>query len=107
MGISPCGQYLATGSGKGGVVTFDLTTPHLTSSQRVGSSATLGLGESVGFWPGDRTREVSAVDWGKDCLAACADDLVTRIWRSDVDVARGLREDKGKWGYEWVGASGL
>jgi len=84
MALSPDGRYLAAGSGKGGVVAFD--------TREKGKSVMFGLGDSVGYWPEDRTREVSTVDWGMGIMAACSDDRVTRIWRSN----EGEKEDE--WG---------
>ncbi|KAK6904991.1 hypothetical protein I203_105810 [Kwoniella mangroviensis CBS 8507] len=98
LSISPDGRYLSSGSCKGGVMSWD-------THQKDGSNATrLALGMGGVQWPEGKEREVGAVDWGKDMLAAASDDLATRLWRSDRDVARWLKDDPNKASEEWCGS---
>jgi denticleless len=86
MALSPDGRYLATGNSKAGVVTFD-------TREKRSKGVVFDLGKDPEYWPKGRAREVTSVDWGRDCMAACADDRVTRIWRSDGD-----RKEQDEWG---------
>ncbi|WVW81447.1 hypothetical protein I302_103441 [Kwoniella bestiolae CBS 10118] len=98
LAISPDGRYLSSGSCKGGVMTWD-------TRAKDGSQATrLGLGMGGVQWPEGKEREVGAVDWGRDMLAASSDDLATRIWRSNRDAAKWLRDDPIKASEEWCGS---
>ncbi|WVR03240.1 hypothetical protein IAU60_000231 [Kwoniella sp. DSM 27419] len=97
LAISPDGRYLSSGSCRGGVMTWDTAAP--------GHQATrLGMGMGGVEWPEGKEREVCAVDWGRDMLAASSDDLATRIWRSNRDAARWLKQDPPAAGEQWAGA---
>lgn len=90
MSLCPDGRYLAAGSGKGGVVAFDTQA----RGAEKGKGVKFGLGDPAGYWPEGRTREVGAVDWGRGVMAACSDDLVTRVWRAEG----GEKKEGEEWG---------
>lgn len=95
MSLSPDGRYLAAGSGKGGVVAFDT----LGKGEEGRKGMMFKLEDNDNYWPEGRSREVSGVDWGMGCLAACADDRITRVWRSLEDGSvGGVKEEKNEWG---------
>ncbi|OCF30834.1 hypothetical protein I316_07557 [Kwoniella heveanensis BCC8398] len=100
LAISPDGRYLSSGSCRGGVMTWDTKAP----IGRDDRATRLGMGMGGVIWPEGKEREVCAVDWGKDMLAASADDLATRIWRSNRDAAGWLKENPAAANQEWVGA---
>ncbi|WVF66701.1 hypothetical protein IAT40_001443 [Kwoniella sp. CBS 6097] len=100
LAISPDGRYLSSGSCRGGVMTWDTKSP----TGRDDQATRLGMGMGGVVWPEGKEREVCAVDWGKDMLAASSDDLATRIWRSNRDAARWLKQDPAAASQEWVGA---
>ncbi|WWC67141.1 uncharacterized protein I206_101048 [Kwoniella pini CBS 10737] len=97
LSISPDGRYLSSGSCKGGVMTWD------TLNRNTDKATRMTLGEGGVQWPVGKEREVGAVDWGKDMLAASSDDLATRIWRSNRDAAKWLKDDPIKASEEWGG----
>lgn len=85
MGISfsPCGRYLASGSTKGGVMTWDTASRARSVRGSVNEvvATRLNLGESCD----GREREVNAVDWGYDMVSSLdsssvmkADDILAR-----------------------------
>lgn len=78
LAVSPCSRYLASGSSDGSIVLFD----------------THGSGTDGVRLVGGHEQEVSGLDWGRDTLASCSDDLLVRVW----DARRG-RE-----GRRWAGA---
>ncbi|ORY22130.1 WD40-repeat-containing domain protein [Naematelia encephala] len=92
LAVSPDGRYLACGNSHDGIMTFDT---------RDGKGVKVGLGYG-GY---GREREVSAVDWGKDLLVACADDLATRVYRPNMEARELMRRDPYKAGSEWAGAA--
>nr|XP_018266336.1 uncharacterized protein I303_00311 [Kwoniella dejecticola CBS 10117]OBR88494.1 hypothetical protein I303_00311 [Kwoniella dejecticola CBS 10117] len=98
LSISSDGRYLSSGSCKGGVMTWD------TKSKNTDTATRLSLGEGGVHWPAGKEREVGAVDWGKDMLAASSDDLATRIWRSNREAAKWLRDDPVTASEEWGGS---
>ncbi|WVQ94312.1 hypothetical protein IAU59_001391 [Kwoniella sp. CBS 9459] len=100
LAVSPDGRYLSSGSCRGGVMTWDTRSP----SGQDDKATRLGMGMGGVVWPEGKEREVCAVDWGKDMLAASSDDLATRIWRSNRDAARWLKDDPAAASQEWVGA---
>ncbi|WVO13552.1 hypothetical protein L204_101173 [Cryptococcus depauperatus] len=96
LSVSNDGRYLASGSCKGGVMTWDTQSPLYTN----GKGATrLGLEKT---WGSKREKEVSSVEWGKDILAAASDDLTTRIWRHEPGAESLLASDGGK--DKWLSA---
>nr|XP_031859866.1 uncharacterized protein CI109_004714 [Kwoniella shandongensis]KAA5526938.1 hypothetical protein CI109_004714 [Kwoniella shandongensis] len=98
LAISADGKYLASGSCRGGVMTWDTT-------QKEGGKATrLGMGMGGVAWPEGREREVCAVDWGKDMVAGTSDDLATRVWRENPQAAKWLKADPHAAKEEWAGA---
>jgi denticleless len=71
LSFSPCGRYLASGSSRGGVMTWD-TCPTATRGYNVSGmrdvvATKIGLGDAVQGW--EREREVNAVDWGYDMVS--------------------------------------
>lgn len=106
--ISPDGERLACGSGRGGVMTWDVDGKPDDRGEIGATRLSLGV-------KGD--REVSAIDWGHDMasphsidrapgragslthkqLTACADDLATRIWRSKPNSSE-LVKSSDWWG---------
>ncbi|ORX41309.1 hypothetical protein BD324DRAFT_648180 [Kockovaella imperatae] len=50
-----------------------------------------------------REREMNAVDWGHDMIAACTDDAATRIWRRDDVTALKLKNEPESMTQEWAG----
>ena len=66
MSISTDGKYLSSGSGKGGVFTWDLDG----KPDKYGDVEATPLrisGKDV-YWPEGKDREVGCVDWGKDLV---------------------------------------
>ena len=66
LAISSDGKYLASGSCRGGIMTWD-TTPRQTGQPR---ATRLSMGVGGIACPDGREREVSAVDWGKDLVGS-------------------------------------
>ncbi|WWC85496.1 uncharacterized protein L201_000360 [Kwoniella dendrophila CBS 6074] len=99
LSISPDGKHLSSGSCKGGLMTWDINS-------KINDKATnrLSLAQGGVTWPQNKEREIGAVDWAKDMLAASSDDLATRIWRSNRDAAKWLEDDPIKAGEEWAGS---
>ncbi|WVQ84543.1 hypothetical protein IAT38_006697 [Cryptococcus sp. DSM 104549] len=100
LSISPDGRYLASGSCRGGLMTWDTQA----RGEETQKATRLGLGMGGVGWPEHKDREICAVDWGKDMVAASADDLATRIWRENRVAARYLKEDPMAASEEWIGA---
>jgi denticleless len=104
--ISPDGKYLASGSGKGGVMTWEIDG----KADSRGEVQATRLRYNQG-----READISALDWGHDmvCLhlsnvslnahadmdqfAACAGDSTTRIWRSRHEADSLLKSE------DWYG----
>lgn len=91
MAISPDGQYLSCGSSSGAVMLWDVGQ-HARGDVE---ARRMDIPRTVSDTP-----EVIALDWGKDMIAASADDCSTRIWHEDVPTARQLR---GLASDEWSG----
>lgn len=104
LALSPCGRYLSSGSARGGVASWAVDTRETGGGGGGGSEAVrlrMGMGGSA--WAAGREREMGAVDWGRDVLAACADDLATRIWRADPERAKAIGEDPKGENEGWLG----
>ncbi|KAK8844587.1 hypothetical protein IAR55_006434 [Kwoniella newhampshirensis] len=98
LAVSPDGKHLASGSCRGGLMTWD-------TKQKDGGQATrLGMGMGGVAWPQGKEREVCAMDWGKDMIAATSDDLATRVWRENRQAAKWLRDDPNVARQEWAGS---
>ncbi|WVO24023.1 uncharacterized protein IAS62_005383 [Cryptococcus decagattii] len=109
LSLSPDGRYLAAGSCKGGLMTWDTQERGQDIDGRADASRTmakkLGMGIEMGMSEaGGKDREVCAVEWGKDILAATSDGSLTRIWRSEPEIAKQMAENPGAYADEWVGA---
>jgi denticleless len=97
VAVSPCGNWLASGSnGTGSVFLYDVSNA-LRPSKMTPTHASAGV-ELRG-----QKGEVGAVDWAEGMLATCADDGSVRVWRPDVDVYRGCIEEpeESKWNWAW------
>ncbi|AFR94533.2 hypothetical protein C343_02617 [Cryptococcus neoformans C23] len=109
LSLSPDGRYLAAGSCKGGLMTWDTQERGQDMNARRGASRTvakkLGMGVEVRMsGVGEKDREVCAVEWGKDILAATSDGSLTRIWRSEPEIAKQIAGNPGAYADEWAGA---
>lgn len=74
LSLSPDGRYLAAGSCKGGLMTWDTQERGPDVDGRADGSRTvakkLGMGVEIGMSEvGGKDREVCAVDWGKDIVS--------------------------------------
>lgn len=74
LSLSPDGRYLAAGSCKGGLMTWDTQERGQDMNRRRDASTTvakkLGMGFEVGMSEiGGKDREVCAVEWGKDIVS--------------------------------------
>lgn len=74
LSLSPDGRYLAAGSCKGGLMTWDTQERGQDMNERRGASRTvakkLGMGVEVRMsGVGEKDREVCAVEWGKDIVS--------------------------------------
>lgn len=70
LAFSSCGRYLASGSSRGGVMTWD--TKQVSMGRGVVTEVTatrLGMGTSWEGLVSGRDREVNAVDWGYDMVS--------------------------------------
>lgn len=95
--LSPCGQWLASGStADGRVFLFDVG------------------GSSAARWAGAVARavvlrgqkgEVGALDWAQGMLATCADDTTVRVWRPNVEVHRRCLEHTEEMRWQWAWAT--
>lgn len=75
LSLSPDGRYLAAGSCKGGLMTWDTQERGQDMDGRGGASRTvakkLGMGIEIGMSEvGGKDREVCAVEWGKDIVSS-------------------------------------
>ncbi|KAG8979271.1 hypothetical protein FRB90_008148, partial [Tulasnella sp. 427] len=95
--VSPCGQWLASGSSGGQVFLWSLDGA--SSCDR--ASAVLDA-----KWNGEAdVKESAAVDWACDgTLASCSDDRTVRVWRSDLDRAMRCRDDEATARADWAWA---
>jgi len=99
MSLSPCGRWLATGSGgsgtdkQGSAFLFD-----------VGDAARPWLPTQDGVQLTGQQGEVGAVDWAEDVLASCADDGTVRVWRPDIENYRMCveRPEASRWDWSWA-----
>ena len=71
LAFSPCGRYLASGSARGGLMTWDTEARNVRGYNRSVmtevQATKLGMGQS---WDGTgKEREVNAVDWGYDMVS--------------------------------------
>jgi denticleless len=72
LAFSPCGRYLASGSARGGLMTWDTASREVQGYNRsptmtVVNATKLGMGQT---WDGTgKEREVNAVDWGYDMVS--------------------------------------
>ncbi|KAK2466468.1 hypothetical protein APHAL10511_002110 [Amanita phalloides] len=99
LGVSPCGQWLASGGGagiKGSAFLFDVA--NATRPWRAQSRNLKGV-ELRG-----QAGEVGAVDWAQDMVATCADDGTVRIWRPDVELRRKCAAEPEESSWEWAWA---
>jgi len=98
VAVSPCGNWLSSGSnGTGGVFLYDVSNAS-RPSQMTATCASAGV-ELRG-----QKGEVGAVDWAEGMLATCADDGSVRVWRPDVDVYRTCKgkPEECKWDWAWA-----
>lgn len=75
LSLSPDGRYLAAGSCKGGLMTWDTQERGQDMDGRGGASRIvakkLGMGIEIGMSEvGGKDREVCAVEWGKDIVSS-------------------------------------
>jgi denticleless len=94
--LSPCGNWLATGSSsEGRAFLYDVSNAG-RGFQIEGMTAGVELKGHVG--------EVGAVDWAFEMLTTCADDGTVRVWRPDIEVHhRCIRNpDEEKWNWCWA-----
>ncbi|KAG6832908.1 hypothetical protein H0H92_004792 [Tricholoma furcatifolium] len=100
MSLSPCGRWLATGSGasgndtRGGAFLFDVS-----NAARFGNPVHSRQGIQLKGQQG----EVGAVDWSNNSLASCADDGTVRVWRPDLDVYHECigNPEESRWDWSW------
>lgn len=90
-------------------MTWDTQERGQDMNARRGASRTvakkLGMGVEVRMsGVGEKDREVCAVEWGKDILAATSDGSLTRIWRSEPEIAKQIAGNPGAYADEWAGA---
>ncbi|KIJ56517.1 hypothetical protein M422DRAFT_197447 [Sphaerobolus stellatus SS14] len=89
---SPCGSWLASGSSEGGLYLWDVasrtTKPRLAVELKAAG------------------REIGAIDWASDSLAACCDDGTVRVWRPDFETAAICRADPSEKRWDWAWAMG-
>ncbi|KAG6903357.1 hypothetical protein C0995_013110 [Termitomyces sp. Mi166 len=98
--LSPCGRWLATGSGAGGNSTqgsaflFDVGNATRQTNPAY-------LQEAVQLK--SQQGEVGAVDWAENMLASCADDGTVRVWRPDVEIYRECitNPENSRWDWSW------
>lgn len=89
LSFSPCGRYLASGSTKGGVMTWDTDSARAHGAgynvKEVSEvvATRVGLGPQSHGW--EREREVNAVDWGYDMVRS-----PSRLAKQALMVACGL-----------------
>lgn len=94
--ISPCGQWLASGSSGGQVFLWSLDS----ASPCDRASAVLDA-----KWNGEDVKESAAVDWACDgMLASCSDDRTVRVWRSDLGRAMKCRDEEAPARADWAWA---
>ncbi|KAF8520119.1 WD40-repeat-containing domain protein [Gautieria morchelliformis] len=89
LATSPCGSWLASGSSGGGVYLWDVASRSL--DQRAVELKAAG-------------REIGAVDWGGDSLAACCDDGTVRVWRpnQEISVTCKTNPEEQRWNWAWA-----
>jgi len=81
LAFSPCGRYLASGSARGGLMTWDTEANSAKGYNRERTTTEvnamkLGMGHT---WDGTgKEREVNAVDWGYDMVSELRYLLVAR-----------------------------
>lgn len=86
LAISPCKQYLASGSTSGSAFLWDIGK---TGFAREAVGVELG-------WQA-HGRELGAIAWGADELATCSDDYTTRIWRPSREGYRAAINRQEEW----------
>ncbi|KAH9843990.1 WD40-repeat-containing domain protein, partial [Rhodofomes roseus] len=94
--LSPCGQWLASGStAYGQVFLFDVGRSSTGWASRELAQAVMLRGQK---------GEVGALDWAEGMLATCADDATVRVWRPDVGVHRHCLRDSEemRWHWSWA-----
>lgn len=98
LNLSPCGRWLATGSGagknstQGSAFLFDVgsaTCQYIPAHLQEGVQLISQQGE------------VGAVDWAENMMASCADDGTVRVWRPDVKIYRECIEDPENMRWDW------
>ena len=98
LSFSPCGRYLASGSSRGGVMTWDTQLQSAKGYNVAGMrdvvATKIGLGDAAQGW--EREREVNAVDWGYDMVSLtwvelCMADSSSRLVRTIVVRAYGAK----------------
>ncbi|KAG6880431.1 hypothetical protein C0992_000033 [Termitomyces sp. T32_za158] len=100
LNLSPCGRWLATGSGAGRNSTQGSAFLYdVGSAARQTNAAHLQEGVQLKSQQG----EVGAVDWAENMLASCADDGTVRVWRPDVEIYQECIQDpeNGRWNWSW------
>lgn len=68
ISFSPCGKYLASGSSRGGMMTWDTQLPRVQNGMREVTATRISAGQVV-CDEQVREQEVHAVDWGYDMVS--------------------------------------
>ncbi|GLB33547.1 putative WD domain, G-beta repeat containing protein [Lyophyllum shimeji] len=99
LSLSPCGRWLAAGSGGSGTDThgsaflFD-----------VDNASRPWMPRRDGVQLQSQQGEVGAIDWAEGMLATCADDGTVRVWRPDIETYRTCveRPEESRWDWSWA-----
>ncbi|KAF5388245.1 hypothetical protein D9615_000159 [Tricholomella constricta] len=101
LSLSPCGRWLASGSGgtgngtHGSAFLFDVANA---------ARPTCMAPRQEGVQLSSQQGEVGAIDWAEGMLASCADDGTVRVWRPEIETYRTCveRADDSRWDWSWA-----